>query len=45
MKMDWNKLSDEQKKKIIKIVGDRLLYLACRKLRIDYYDLKKKGII
>lgn len=45
MKIDWNKLSDDQKKEIIKFVGEDFLYLICRKLQIDYYDLKKKGII
>lgn len=45
MKIDWNKLNDEQKKEIIKVVGEDLLFLTCRKLQIDYFDLKKKGII
>ena len=45
MKIDWNKLNDEQKKEIIKVVGESLLFFTCRKLKIDYFDLKKKGII
>ena len=45
MKIEWNKLNDEQKKEIIKVVGEGLLFLTCRKLHIDYFDLKKKGII
>ena len=45
MKIDWNKLNDEQKKEIIKVVSESLLFLTCRKLKIDYFDLKKKGII
>lgn len=45
MKIDWSKLNDEQKKEIIKVVGEGLLFLICRKLQIDYFDLKKKGII
>ena len=45
MKIDWNKVSDEKKKEVIKALGDGLLRLVCRKLRIDYYDLKKRGII
>lgn len=42
---DFDKLNNEQKKEIIKVVGEGLLYFTCRKLHIDYFDLKKKGII
>lgn len=45
MKIDWDKLSDEKKKEIIKVVGESLLFFTCKKLRIDYFELKKKGII
>lgn len=45
MKIDWDKLSDEKKKELIKALGDGLFFLICRKLNIDYFDLKKKGII
>lgn len=40
--IDWDKLSDEKKKEIIKVLGDGLFFLICRKLRLDYFEIKKK---
>lgn len=40
--IDWNKLSDEKKKKLIKDLGDGLVFLVCRRLQLDYFELKKK---
>jgi hypothetical protein len=40
--IDWDKLSDEKKKEFIKALGDGLVFLVCRKLQIDYFELKKK---
>lgn len=40
--IDWNKLSDEKKKEIIKALGDGLLFLICRKCRLDYFEVKRK---
>lgn len=40
--IDWNKLSDEKKKELIKSLGDGLIFLVCRRLQLDYFELKKK---
>ena len=45
LKIDFNKLNDEQKKEFIKLLGEGLLFFICRKYRLNYFDLKKKGII
>lgn len=42
MKIDWNKLSDEKKNEIIKVLGDGLLFLLCRKCRLNYFEVKNK---
>lgn len=42
MKIDWNKLSDEKKKELVKALGDGLIFLVCRRLQLDYFELKKK---
>lgn len=43
MKIDWNKLSDEKKKEIIKALGDGLLFLLCRKCHLNYFEVKNKS--
>lgn len=40
--IDWNKLSDDKKKELVKALGDGLFFLVCRRLRLDYFELKKK---
>jgi hypothetical protein len=40
--IDWNKLSDEKKKELIKALGEGLFFLVCRRLQLDYFELKKK---
>ena len=40
--IDWNKLNDEQKKELIKAISDGIFYLICRKMRLNYFELKKK---
>ena len=40
--LDWDKLSDEKKKELIKTLGDGLFFLICRRMRLDYFELKKK---
>lgn len=42
MKIDWDKLSDEKKKELIKSLGDGIVFLVCRRLQLDYFELKKK---
>ena len=42
MKIDWNKLSDEKKKELVKALGDGLIFLVFRRLQLDYFELKKK---
>lgn len=39
---NWNELRDEKKKELIKSLGDGLVFLICRRLRLDYFELKKK---
>lgn len=40
--IDWEKLSDDKKKELIKALGDGLFFLICRRMRLDYLELKKK---
>lgn len=40
--IDWEQLSEEKKRALIKALGDGLFFLICRKLQLDYFDIKKK---
>lgn len=40
--IDWEKLSDEKKKELIKALGDGLFFLICKKMQLNYFELKKK---
>lgn len=40
--IDWDKLSDEKKKEFIKALGDGILFLLCRKCRLNYFEVKRK---
>ena len=40
--IDFNKLTDEEKKQLIKALSDGLFYLICRKMCVNYFELKKK---
>lgn len=39
--IDFDKLSDEKKKELVKALGDGLFFLICRKFRLNYFELKK----
>ena len=34
---NWNELSDEKKKELVKALGYGLIFLVCRRLRLDYF--------
>ena len=40
--LDWQQLSEEKKRDLIKAFGDGLLFLLCRKLRLDYFEVKRQ---
>lgn len=39
--IDWQQLSEEKKRDLIKALGDGLVFLICRILQLDYFELKK----
>jgi hypothetical protein len=40
--LDWQQLSEEKKRNLIKALGDGLLFLLCRKCRLDYFEVKRQ---
>lgn len=40
--IDWEQLSEEKKRDLIKALGDGLLFLLCRKCRLNYFEVKKQ---
>lgn len=40
--IDWQQLSEEKKRDLIKALEDGLLFLICRKCRLNYFEVKRK---
>jgi hypothetical protein len=40
--LDWEHLSEEKKRDFIKALGDGILFLICRKCRLNYFEVKRQ---
>ncbi len=40
--IDWNKLSDDKKRDLINALSDGILFLLCRKCRLNYFEVKRQ---
>lgn len=41
--VDWQHMSEEKKHALIQALNDGLLFLLCRKLRLDYVAIKNRS--
>ena len=40
--LDWQQLSEEKKRDLIKALNDGILFLLCRKFRLNYFEVKRQ---